>query len=395
MALAAAMRKGAHALRILIAIGVSKQKEAGAAGVVLNHAAELKKRGHEVECWFLEDVLKEPAKWKRFEALRFAREISRRIRMGPGTFDVVNLHAPWGCVYGRWHRKNPDGGGPAYVLTMQGSEERYVEAMRAEERKGRAWNFRWKNRMWHRVYHQRMYEQSIKTADFGVVANREAWICAELKHGRTPGLFWYVPNGTEERFFIAREHQEQMPRDLLFVGTWLDRKGVYYLADAFAILARKFPELRLTVAGCSSPEENVRSIFAPEVRGRVKVIPFIAREAIVELYAEHDLFVFPSLVEGMPLALLEAMATGMPVVTTNTCGMADVVEDDVNGLLVPPADPEKLAAAVHRLLGSGELRRRLGCAAQQTMRRYTWERVTERLANVFELAVVAEKNGRA
>jgi hypothetical protein len=55
-----AAKKGAPALRILIAIGVSRQKEAGAAGVVLNHAAELEKRGHFVECWFLEDVLEKP-----------------------------------------------------------------------------------------------------------------------------------------------------------------------------------------------------------------------------------------------------------------------------------------------------------------------------------------------
>jgi glycosyltransferase involved in cell wall biosynthesis len=378
-------------LRILIAIGVSRQKEAGAAGVVLNHAAELTKRGHAVDCWFLEDVLKRPARPQRLEALFFARAVSKRIRREPGRYDVVNVHAPWGCAYGAWRQRSGKRSGPAYVMTMQGSEERYVEAMRIEESKGRAWNFRWKNRVWHRVYHQKMYDYSIKTAEYGAVANREAWICAELKYGHEPGKIWYVPNGVEDRFFLGREFPEKTACQLLFVGTWLDRKGVYYLAEAFPLVAEKIPRLRLTVAGCSAPVELVKSAFAEKVREKITVLPFVSREEIPAVYASHDVFVFPSLVEGMPLTLLEAMATGMPVVTTNTCGMADVVEDDVNGLLVAPADAERLAYGVERLCRSTELRKRLGLAGQETMRRYTWERLAEKLEKVFLLAA---QNGR-
>jgi glycosyltransferase involved in cell wall biosynthesis len=379
-------------LNILIAIGVPRQKEAGAAGVVLNHARELEKRGNRVECWFLDDVLTSPVRPKRFESLFFAMAIAKRIRKDLKKFDIVNLHAPWGCVYGIWRRWFLGSDAPPYVMTMQGSEERYVQAMRLEDRKGRAWNFSWKNRVWHRIYHQTMYDYSIKTADYGGVANREAWICAELKYNRAPGLIWYVPNGTEERFFIAREYAVKEACDLLFVGTWLDRKGVYYLADAFSLVAEKIKGARLTVAGCSVPVEEVKSIFAPDVREQVTVIPFVAREEIAAVYGRHEIFVFPSLVEGMPLTLLEAMATGMPVVTTNTCGMADVVENDVNGLLVPPADAEKLAEGIERLCGSVELRKRLGLAAQETMRRYTWERVSERLEKVLKLP---ERNNRS
>ena len=80
------------------------------------------------------------------------------------------------------------------------------------------------------------------------------WICTELKYKRAPGLIWYVPNGTEERFFVSREYPEKSSFDLLFAGTWLDRKGVYYLVDAFGLLARKMPTVRLTVAGCSVSE---------------------------------------------------------------------------------------------------------------------------------------------
>lgn len=354
--------------------------------MVLNHAVELIKRGHAVDCWFLEDVLKNGARPRRFEALLFAREVSKQIRREPGRYDVVNLHAPWGCAYGVWRRRSGKRSGPVYVMTMQGSEERYVEAMRIEKRKGRAWNFRWKNRLWHRIYHQKMYDYSIKTAEYGAVANREAWICAELKYGHEPGKIWFVPNGVEERFFIAREFPEKKAMDLLFVGTWLDRKGVYYLADAFGLAAGQNREIQLTVAGCGANAEDVKELFARDVRDRVRVIPFVNREEVPSLYASHDIFVFPSLVEGMPLTLLEAMASGMPVVTTNTCGMADVVEDGVNGLLVAPADAAALAAGVERLCQSVDFRKQLGLAGQETMRRYTWARVAEKLDEVFALA---------
>src|ERR1700683_847526 len=208
-------------MRILIAIGVPRQKEAGAAGVVLNHARELQRSGHSVECWFLDDVLDRPARPRRLEALIFAIRASSRILRERNKYDVVNLHAPWGCVYRMWCKAFHPAGAPPYILTMQGSEERYVEMMRWEHRKGRALNFNWKNRLWHRLYHQAMYNYSIKTAAYGVVANREAWICAELKFHREPGGFRLVPNGTEERFFGVREYPEKTGLRLLFVGSWL------------------------------------------------------------------------------------------------------------------------------------------------------------------------------
>ena len=359
---------------------------------MLNHARELAKRGHIVDCWFMEDVLDRPAKPKRFEALLFARELSRRIRREPGKYDLVNLHAPCGCMYGVWRRMFGKSGAPPYVMTMQGSEERYVHAMRLEDRKGRAWNFSLKNRLWHRIYHQTMYDYSIKTADYGAVADREAWFCAELKYEREPGLIWYVPNGVEEQFFIPRTFPEKTLCELLYVGTWLDRKGVYYLAEAFGLVAKRIPGIRLTVAGSSVSAEQVKKMFASELRDQVHVTPFVKREDIPAMYAGHDIFVFPSLVEGMPLTLLEAMATGMPVVTTNTCGMADVVENDMNGLLVPAADAETLSEGIERLCQSTDLRKRLGLAGQETMRRYHLGASYEKIRRSL---YACDANGRA
>ena len=373
-------------MRILIAIGVRREKEAGAAGVALSHARELSKRGHYVDCWFLEDVFPKTLSSSRFEALIFANRVSKRILREPRKYDVVNLHAPWGCAYGFRRRYLGGGDAPPYVMTMQGSEERFVQAMKTEHRKGRASNFSWKNRVWHWLYHQRMFDYAIRTCDYGAVAAREGWICAELKYGLPFGRVRYIPNGVDEEFFVPHDYAERNPLRLLFVGSWLDRKGIYYLSECFNALVRGGSPAVLTVAGCSAKADEVKGLFAPEMRERVNVIPFVERKNMPAIYAEHDIFVFPSLVEGMPLTLLEAMAAAMPVVTTASSGMADVVETGFNGLLVPPADASALTDAVRRLRLDCELRARLGREAQNTMRRYTWASVTQQLEELLVLA---------
>jgi len=369
-----------------MAIGVLRQREAGAAGVVFNHAAQLEKLGHRVDCWFFDDILPSPRWPGRFRDLEFAAAVSSRIRRQPKQYDVVNLHAPWGCVYGLSRKWFPSQELPPYVFTMQGSEERFAHAMKFEHQKGRAANFACKNRVWHRFYHQRMYDFSISTADYGAVANREGWILSELKYGHPPGRIWYVPNGVSEEFFQPREFADASANRLLYVGTWLDRKGVHYLAEAYTGLASRSPELRLTIAGCITPEEQVKAHFPAEFRDRVSVLPFLARDAMPALYASRDIFVFPSLVEGMPLTLLEAMAAAMPVVTTNTSGMSDLIEDGTNGLLVPAADAAALGSAIDRLRNSPDLMRTLGVRAQESARRYTWDRIGRQLEHVFQLA---------
>jgi glycosyltransferase involved in cell wall biosynthesis len=114
---------------------------------------------------------------------------------------------------------------------------------------------------------------------------------------------------------------------------------------------------------------------------------------MADLYASHDIFVFPSLVEGMPLTLLEAMASAMPVVTTSSSGMADIVENDFNGLLVPAADSSALSAAIHRLYEDLGLRKKLGVAAQETVRRYTWQTIARQLEHLLKLAVRGREPG--
>jgi glycosyltransferase involved in cell wall biosynthesis len=379
-------------MRILIAAPVPNQPEGGVANVVYNSAAELRKRGHEVTCLFREDVITRPVRMPRIEAFIFALQLSKILQRRKSEFDVVQIHAPVGFAYGFRRKLGRSIGLPPYVMMLHGIEERRIYTMQREAKKDRAWYFRWKNRVWQRIYHMPLYRWAIVTADQAVVINQETWTMLQLKYNREIGRVWYVPNGVESQYLIERDYTRGEARRLLFVGGWLDHKGVYYLRDGFEELAKRNPHLRLTIAGCSVQEETIRQFFPASVRDQLDVIPFISRKDMPALYAQHDIFAFPSLFEGLPVVLLEAMATGMPVVTTETCGMKDIVEDDYNGLLVKPADTAAFVGATEKLIHSAELRERLGRAAQETMKRHTWDRVAEQLEMIFALAGTRSHN---
>jgi glycosyltransferase involved in cell wall biosynthesis len=363
-------------MRILIAAYVLRRREGGVAGVAYGVGQGLEQLGHEVEYVFMEDL---PVKtWvpARFSEFGFAAELSKFIRENLDRFSVVNIHAPAGCVYGPLHRMLPKlrSAGPAYVMTLHGLEERRIHAMSREDKKGRAYHFNFRNRVWHSLYHVPRFYLSIKSCDHAVCVGRETWTVLQLKYNLDSDRVSYAPNGVDPRFFVPREAAHGPSARLLFAGTWLDQRGIFYLRDALRGLSKKLPGLRLTIAGCGSSAEAVRDFFEPDVRPLVDVISMVPYDQMPALLAENDIFVFPSVMEGTPLAVQEAMAAGMAVVTTETCGMIDLVENEYNGLLIPPANSEALENAIERLALDPDLRTRLGCAARGTMKRFTWAR---------------------
>jgi glycosyltransferase involved in cell wall biosynthesis len=379
-----------NSLDILMASGVPKRREGGVAAMIYNLGREIEKLGHRVTYVFQEDLVEPGSVSARFTELAFSFRLSKYIAKNKSKFSLVNLHAPVGFPYGIRRRWSRNSGYPPYVMTLHGLEERRAQVMSREVKKSRAQNYFLKNRLWHRFYHQPRFRWSIRTADGAHVVSRDTATILQLKYNLDTDRVAYIPSGVEARFFVKREYRAGNALKLLYAGTWLEQRGIYYLRDALRGLASKLPGMSMTFAGCGIPEEEIRNFFGKELANCVVVRPAVSSEAMQELYAEHDVFLFPSLLEGMPLVLLEAMASGMPVITTETCGMPDVVENDYTGLLIAPADAKAIENAVLRLAEWSELRERLGSAAQETMRRYTWARSAKRLEEFFRHIVELE-----
>lgn len=370
--------------------GVPRRREGGVAAIIYNLGRELEKLGHSLTYVFKEDLFGEDAVSDRFNDLIFARRLERFISRAPDRFSIVNLHAPSGLVYGlrrHWFRSR---GLPPYVMTLHGLEERRIHVQSREVKKGRAWNFNMRNRFWHSLYTFPLFRWSIRTADGAHAYSRDVWNVLQLNYNLDSGRTAYIPSGVEPRFFLPRHYDSTSPLKLLYAGTWLDQRGIFYLRDALDRLATQIPGITMTFAGCACPPDTIRGFFGPKLAHTVVVQPVVPSERMQELFASHDIFLFPSLMEGLPSVLLEAMASGMPVITAETCGMPDVVEDGFNGLLVPPADAAAIEEAVLRLAVSPEMRQSLGQAAQRTMARYTWERSALMLEKLFRRVIADE-----
>ena len=168
------------------------------------------------------------------------------------------------------------------------------------------------------------------------------------------------------------------------VGRLHPQKGQADMLAALAQVRERVPAVRLLLVGSGELrpdlEAQARSL------GLAEVVTFSGLRADVpEILAALDVFVLPSLWEGMPNAVLEAMAAGLPVVATAVGGTPEAVVDRVTGLLVPPHDPDALARAIERLLGDPSLRREMGRAGRERVgRHFSIDQTVRRTQALYE-----------
>lgn len=196
-------------------------------------------------------------------------------------------------------------------------------------------------------------------------------------------------NGRDLRQYSL--HSRQRPRAehaaevaIGVVGRLDEQKGHRYLIAAMPAILREIPGASFIFVGDGPLRESLeRQAIEVGVRDRVRFDGY--RADIPRVLGEFDLFVLPSLYEGLPLVLVEAGAAGLPVVATNVDGSAEVVKDGETGRLVAPRDPAALAAAIIALCKSDALRSQLGRAGHERMVRFfSLERQLEETAKVYE-----------
>jgi glycosyltransferase involved in cell wall biosynthesis len=231
----------------------------------------------------------------------------------------------------------------------------------------------------------------VRNADH-IVCSNQTDVLHLTKHG--------VPADRITRHFsgVSREFLECMPAQvaenrtrLLFLGAWIERKGILDLTDAFATLANAYPAITLTLAGTILSAKQVLAAFPSHVRPRVRVIENIAgTDALIRLYRAHSIFLLPSYFEGQPLALIEAAAVGLAPVVTDIGGSRDFVEDSKNGFIVPVGSSQAIADRVKVLLDNPQLTAAFGAASRLRASQHTWSASAERLLVAYgELAARA------
>ena len=184
-----------------------------------------------------------------------------------------------------------------------------------------------------------------------------------------------VPNGIDARFFLSAKPKEEIKKYLGLgpgevignIGRLSDVKGHTYLISAMPLILRSFPAAQLLISGEGKLSEHLAR-QAKELGVSDKIFFVHGSLQAADALAVMDVFVMPSLQEGLGLALMEAMSIGLAVVGTEVGGIKDLLQDGENGLLVKPKDPEGLARAVKELLTDKTKRQRLGTMAAKFIR---------------------------
>lgn len=195
-----------------------------------------------------------------------------------------------------------------------------------------------------------------------------------------------IANGIDAAAFTPAEKRDAAGAGAPIIGTLarLDpRKGIRVLLEALARILPELPEASLIVGGEGEEREALE--------GRARALGIAGRVTFAGpvrdprgFYRGLDLFVLPSLDEGFGLVVLEAMATGLPVIGTRAGGTPEVLDHDVNGLLVSPGDPEAIAEAIRALWGDPARRRRLVEGARRTLLRFDIARTAAETQAAYE-----------
>jgi len=199
-----------------------------------------------------------------------------------------------------------------------------------------------------------------------------------------------VRNGVDRARFAPRQAEPEGEPVALAVSRLVEKKGLDTLIDACAVLSGRHRPIRLRVVGEGSLRERVQEqVRQAGLSDRVELVGSVEHGSIRAEYERAAVFVLPCRrtrkgdQDGLPVAIVEALSVGVPVITTPISGIPEVIVDGRSGVLVPPDDPERLADAIERVLSDPALRARLRHAGQTAADRFELSSCVARLRELF------------
>lgn len=231
-------------------------------------------------------------------------------------------------------------------------------------------------------YHQKLH---------GKIAVSKAALSYITKY--FPGEYHIIPNGIDIGCFSSdgpsRKEFSKDKLNILFVGRLEKRKGLGYLISACAILKKKFTDFRLIVVG---PGTRLRPGYQEQARelnlDDIVFTDFVTDAELPDYYRTADIFCAPATGgESFGIVLLEAMACGKPVIASNIEGYATVLDNNEEGLLVPPGDEEALAQAILSLAENRNLRERMGDKGKIKAQKYGWENIARQILDYYKVCL--------
>lgn len=252
-------------------------------------------------------------------------------------WDIIDATTADTWVLGKMRNKNKK---PKIVVSSHGLEHTFEEK-----------RIRWDNhtslryKLWISL-HLKFVEASLESADHICVLTHAEKEYIKKNFSIPEGRISVSYHSLPAHFINLPEHNFPNEFKILYVGGWGIRKGNVYLLEALEKLCNHNIVFSVTLAGLGISESLVQQQMSERLRRRVKIISYIENRALPQLYLSHSVFIFPSLYEGFGMVLLEAMACGIPIITTQAGIAKEWIKDGVNGIVIPYQD----ASAIYQSL---------------------------------------------
>ena len=291
--------------------------------------------------------------------------VARRMR-GDIVHAVMESYAGIALAVFIWLRK---GARPCTILTLQSGD---LDSEK-KQRKIPRWLWRWIHR-----------SPNYITAISSFLASRA------VRLGASPDRVSVIPNGVDiERISsVAEAAGPRVPHRVIELARLSWEKAHEYVFEALVIVREKFPDVHLVLVGDGPRKRELESLARRlGVGDVVTFMGALSNEQAIEEVARAEVFVCPSLAEGLGIVFIEAQAAGTPAIGTRVGGIPDVIEDGVTGLLVPPKDSKEIAGAIEGLFSDRVRAERIVTQAKDRLSRFDWDTIARQISSLYERAI--------
>ena len=209
-----------------------------------------------------------------------------------------------------------------------------------------------------------------------------------------------IPNGISlEKFKVSSRYKKESTRTVIFVGRLHPVKGIQYLIEAMTIVHQKMPDTKLIIVGDGAERSRLeKHVKELDLNDCIQFAGKVPQERIPEFMHQADIFVLPSLSEGFPSVLLEAMASGLPVIATSVGGIPELIDEGINGFLVNIKRPDEIADRILTLMQNDDIRKEMSANNREKAELFTWDMVADKVemiyrSNCVEIEVVPKESG--
>lgn len=324
------------------------------------HAEGLRRIGERASLFFEEDLAAGGARHvsARLPGLRSFLALRRQRELDPP--DVVNVHTQ--CA-------------PAWILAAQSGQlrSRVVVMSYAADEGGLNVERPRDILRWMRVAVPA--RSTFRFADGIWCVNHTDLEYYRTRYGVAADKLACLPHAVADEFYREGAESQRDPQQVLFVGSWIQRKGVDVVVATLERLVARLPELKIVLAGTLVEEATLERQLPRRLLPHTRTFCTTGDAQLAQLYRQSSLLLLPSRREGLPIVMLEAMACGCPPLAAANSGMLDVIEPGKNGWLEGSFDPERWEQRCFDLLAAPELLRQASQGAIETARRFRIETV--------------------